>query len=132
MQKGRFLGFSLDSGDDFTFIIATEPDLADSPRRIYTRSVIRPRYVREDPPVVRKRPHKFEIYRRESTELIAIDEDNEIPTPLVDQPRAPLQAIDEEPPIIDDVAQFEAGLAEVFGPPPAERLRIDETSPEIP
>ena len=63
MLKARFLGFSPDSGDDFTYVILTEPDDPNEACQVYTRSVIHSRHVQEDPPVVLRTDRKFEIYK---------------------------------------------------------------------
>ena len=129
MMKARFLGFSPDQGDEFTYVIATEPDDPDGVRQIYTRSVIRPRYLREDAPVVQRNRHHFNIYRGETAELLAVSDGEDLPTTLrVGASNHLLPTIDEEPPEIDSVDEYERCLEEAFGPSPSKRLRVDSTT----
>ena len=129
MMKARFLGFSLDSGDDFTYVIVTDPDYDKEPRRIFTRSVIRPRHVREAAPVVvRKGKKKFEIYKKDERTILEGIADPDFPPRLSERAPNPLLTIQEEPEPLDTVEKYERAIEEVYGPPPLKRLRTDPTS----
>ncbi|CAJ1967921.1 unnamed protein product [Cylindrotheca closterium] len=129
MMKARFLGFSLDSGDDFTYVIVTDPDSDKEPRRIFTRSVIRPRHVREAAPVVvRKGKTKFEIYKKDERTILEGIADPDFPPRLSERAPNPLLTIQEEPEPLDTVEEYERAIEEVYGTPPSKRLRTDPTS----
>ncbi|CAJ1955029.1 unnamed protein product [Cylindrotheca closterium] len=102
MMKARFLGFSPDSGDDFTYVIVTDPDSDKELRRIFTRSVIRLRLVYEAAPV---------LVRKGKTKA---------PNPLL--------TIQEEPEPLGTIPEYERAIKEVYGPPPSKQLRTDPTS----
>src|SRR6056300_1100505 len=75
MLPARFLGFSENSGDAFTFIIAVEPTEDGTMHQIFTCSVIRPRYVRETPPTVVNNGDKLEILALEDDPDEFFDDD---------------------------------------------------------
>ena len=129
MSKGRFLGFSLDSGDAFTYIIVTEPDDENEARQVFTRSVIRPRYIREDAPVVVRSGNKFEIFKKDERTVLLALRDPEVPPSLSGFVQPQLPTIQEEPQPLDSVEEYERSIEEVYGPPPSKRLRIDPESP---
>ncbi|CAJ1957356.1 unnamed protein product [Cylindrotheca closterium] len=129
-MKARFLGFSLDSGDDFTYVIlVTDPDSDKEPRLIFTRSIICPRNVcKAATVVVRKGKTKFEIYKKdERTILEGIAYPDFLPR-LSERAPNPLLTIQDEPEPLDTVEEDERAIEEVYGPPPLKRLCTDPTS----
>ncbi|CAJ1959305.1 unnamed protein product [Cylindrotheca closterium] len=129
MMKARFLGFSLDSGDDFTYVIVTDPDSDKEPHRIFTRCVIRPRHVREAAPVVvRKGETKFEIYKEDERTILEGIADPDFPPQLSERAPNPLLTIQEEPEPLDTIEEYERAIEEVHGPPPSKRLCTDPMS----
>ncbi|CAJ1946540.1 unnamed protein product [Cylindrotheca closterium] len=116
MMKARFLGFSPDSGDAFTYVIVTEPDDEKAHRQIFTRSVIRPRYPREDAPIVFKQGKSLEIYKRDERTILTAVSDSDFPPALSDRAHNPLPTIQEEPQPLDSVEEYEQGIEEVHGP----------------
>ena len=129
MMKARFLGFSPDSGDDFTYIIVTEPESESEAPQIFTRSVIRPRHIRDDvAPIVIQRGRKtLEIYHRDERTVLKALPDPDFPVELSAQAQNPLPTIQEEPSDADSVDEYERAIEEVYGSSP-KRLRIDPTS----
>src|SRR5210317_1392103 len=79
---------------------------------------------------------KFEIYRRNGSTPLVYEED---PNDLIDVDPVTAQGPLPNPPDgrskpsnLDDVEEYEKAIHEVYGPTPAQRLHIDETSSRQP
>ena len=134
MLPARFLGFSDNSGDAFTYVIAVEPEDDSESYQVYTRSVIRPRYMGSsrpaDAPIVLDHGNKLEIYRRDGRPVLCEeDEDDVIDLTADNLPSNPLpHDRTAEPSHLDDADEFEEAIHAVYGEPAHKRLRIDETT----
>mmetsp|Transcript_1734 Transcript_1734/g.3836 ORF Transcript_1734/g.3836 Transcript_1734/m.3836 type:complete len:446 (+) Transcript_1734:1854-3191(+) len=135
MLPARFLGFSEDSGDAFTYVIAVEPEKDGDLYQIYTRSVIRPRYLRKsqpsDAPVAIQSGNKLEIFRRDEKTPLAYKEDTDdvIDLSPSNYPSNPFpQDRIVEPSHLEDIDEYEEAIHAVYGEPVHKRLRLDDSS----
>ncbi|CAJ1951560.1 unnamed protein product [Cylindrotheca closterium] len=135
MLPARFLGFSENSGDAFTDVIAVEPEKDGEMYQVYTRSVIRPRYLRKSQPsdasLVIRNEDKLEIYGRDGKTPLQYEEDPDDVIELDPSkfPHNPLpQDNTVEPSHLEVIDKFEDAIHAVYGPPAEKRLRIDDSS----
>ena len=127
MLPGRFLGIAATQGDAFTFLVLTWPD-GDNRLEVLSRSVIRRRYPREEPPEVHEdilgnlkftKSNGMELQTPEDQEDLPLPTESMLPS---DTPNSTLTHEEDDP----VEAYFEA-IEEVYGP---EVKRVKLSSPE--
>ena len=131
MLKGRFLGFAQNVADSFCYLILTNTIKEGDKPSILARSVVRPRYRDEDPPVYTNTDEKKLIIFKNDKVTPLEDPEPEIIKMIIDF-SAKYTAIEEEGPVKrkrDD--GFDDNIDEVLGPP-TKRSKLYSKSQYLP
>ena len=117
MLKGRFLGFAPDVSDGFCYWIVTEPTSSSVTPKVLSRSVLKPRFTDQQPPVVYTRAAgKRLVFYQSDGKTILPDYDEDPEVKLIVPPPQSLESEESQHITLDN--RYEDSIEEALGPQP--------------